>query len=116
MKQAHAKIFEHLDEFEERAKKRYDKGEYWWELRNCAYYDLFEQPKIIFPNLQNSNKFALDEEGVYLNAPAVFLPSNKKWLLGLLNSKVVSKLLSINSSSIYSRSKNILSAFSLILC
>ncbi|MEQ8628744.1 TaqI-like C-terminal specificity domain-containing protein [Ekhidna sp.] len=89
MKQAHAKIFEHLDEFEERAKKRYDKGEYWWELRNCAYYDLFEQPKIIFPNLQNSNKFALDEEGVYLNAPAVFLPSNKKWLLGLLNSKVV---------------------------
>lgn len=58
------------------------------ELRNCAYYDLFRQPKIIFPNLQNSNKFAFDESGSYLNAPSVFLPTNDKYLLGILNSKL----------------------------
>jgi len=82
------KIFNHLLHFEEMAKKRFDKGEFWWELRNCAYYSLFGQPKIIFPNLQNSNKFAFDDSGSYLNAPSVFLPTKDKHLLGILNSKL----------------------------
>jgi len=82
-------IMEHLLPFEKKAKKRYDQGEFWWELRNCAYYDLFDKPKIIFPNLQNSNKFCLDERGVYINAPAVFLPSASKTLLCVLNSTIV---------------------------
>lgn len=89
MNEIYPEIFKHLEPFIEKAKKRYDKGEFWWELRNCAYYDLFEKPKIIFPNLQNTNKFAYDEEGIYLNAPAVFLPSNDKAILAVLNSKVV---------------------------
>jgi hypothetical protein len=89
MKDVYPEIFNHLEPFKEKAKKRFDKGEFWWELRNCAYYNLFEKPKIIFPNLQNTNKFAFDESGVYLNAPAVFLPSNDKALLAVLNSKVV---------------------------
>ena len=89
MKVGYPEIFSHLEPFREKAKKRFDKGEFWWELRNCAYYDLFDKPKIIFPNLQNTNKFAFDDTGVYLNAPAVFLPSNDKTLLAVLNSKVV---------------------------
>ncbi|WP_339924338.1 TaqI-like C-terminal specificity domain-containing protein [uncultured Cyclobacterium sp.] len=75
--------------FEVSAKKRYDQGEFWWELRNCAYYNLFEEPKIIFPNLQNSNKFSFDDKSIYVNAPAVFLPNDRKTLLCILNSKVV---------------------------
>jgi hypothetical protein len=86
---AHPAIFKILTPFIDRAKKRYDQGDYWWELRNCAYYDLFEKPKIIFPNLQNSNKFCLDTQGAYVNAPAVFLPSDNRTLLCVLNSKVV---------------------------
>lgn len=82
-------IIKHLKTFIEDAKKRYDKGEFWWELRNCAYYDLFEKPKIVFPNLQNSNKFSIDDTGAYINAPAVFLPINDKCLLAILNSSVV---------------------------
>ena len=89
MQEEHPEIFKHLLPFENAAKKRFDKGDYWWELRNCAYYDLFSKPKIIFPNLQNSNKFAFNENGIYLNAPAVFLPTNDKYLLAILNSKVV---------------------------
>lgn len=89
MKKQHKGVMSHLLKYEEKAKKRYDKGEYWWELRNCAYYDLFEKPKIVFPNLQNSNKFSLDEKGRYINAPAVILPSGDKALLAILNSKVV---------------------------
>jgi hypothetical protein len=84
-------IFYHLLKFKKKAKERHDKGEYWWELRNCAYYDLFTQPKIIFPNLQSSNKFCFDESGTYLNAPAVFLPISvkEKYLIGILNSQVI---------------------------
>lgn len=82
-------IFEHLKEYKEKAQIRYDQGDCWWELRKCAYYELFEKPKIIFPNLQNNNKFSFDESGTYLNAPAVFLPTEDKALLGILNSKVV---------------------------
>lgn len=89
MNEKYPSIMEHLLPFAEQAKKRFDKGDFWWELRNCAYYELFAKPKIIFPNLQSTNKFAFDNTGVYLNAPAVFLPTNDTYLLAILNSKVV---------------------------
>jgi adenine-specific DNA-methyltransferase len=91
MRKQYPSIFYHLLKFKTKAKERHDKGQYWWELRNCAYYDLFTQPKIIFPNLQSSNKFCFDESGTYLNAPAVFLPISvkEKYLLGILNSQVI---------------------------
>jgi adenine-specific DNA-methyltransferase len=82
-------IFSHLLPFEERAVTRLDKGEFWWELRNCAYYNLFQKPKIIFPNLQNTNKFSFDTTGAWINAPAVFLPTSDKYLLAILNSKLI---------------------------
>ena len=81
--------FEILLPFEDKARKRFDQGDFWWELRNCAYYDLFEKPKIMFPNLQNRNKFCFDEAGTFVNAPAVFIPTNSKALLAILNSNLV---------------------------
>ncbi|RLD57743.1 MAG: hypothetical protein DRJ01_13510 [Bacteroidetes bacterium] len=81
-------LINHILPLKERAKKRYDKGDFFWELRNCAYYDLFEKPKIVFPNLQNKNKFSFDETGAYINAPAVILPTSDKFLLAILNSKL----------------------------
>ncbi|WP_075349364.1 Eco57I restriction-modification methylase domain-containing protein [Algoriphagus marinus] len=89
MKSDFSEIMEILLPNQEAAKKRYDKGDFWWELRNCAYYGLFNEPKIIFPNLQNANKFSFDDQSVYVNAPAVFIPSDRKTLLCILNSKVV---------------------------
>lgn len=82
-------IFEHLIKFETSAATRADQGNFWWELRSCAYYNLFSSPKIIFPNLQNTNKFCFDDGGVYLNAPAVFLPVPDLTLLAILNSKLI---------------------------
>ena len=83
------KLMEILLPFEGRAKKRYDKGDYWWELRNCAYYDLFEKSKIVFPNLQNWNKFSFEDNNTHIIAPAVFLPTDDKSLLAILNSKLI---------------------------
>ncbi|HET7117645.1 MAG TPA: DNA methyltransferase, partial [Hanamia sp.] len=87
----------HLLSFKDKAKARYDQGDYWWELRNCAYYDLFKHPKIVFPNLQNANKFSLDEKGIFINAPAVLVSishldnsiNQGRFLLAILNSKLV---------------------------
>lgn len=39
-------LAEWLLPFEIKGKKRGDKGEFWWELRACAYYDEFDKPKI----------------------------------------------------------------------
>ncbi len=89
LKNDYPDLINHILTFEERAKKRYDKGEFYWELRNCAYYSLFEVPKIVFPNLQNSNKFAYDKTGAYINAPAVILPTEDEFLTAILNSKLV---------------------------
>jgi len=89
LKNEFPELMNHILPFEERARKRFDQGDFFWELRNCAYYDLFEKPKIVFPNLQNTNKFAYDETGAFINAPAVILPTNDKFLTAILNSKLV---------------------------
>lgn len=72
---------------------RDDKGDYWWELRKCAYYDEFNKSKIIWGNLATRASFAYTNEPVYLSAPAVFIPTDEKWLLSLLNSKVTTYFL-----------------------
>lgn len=82
-------IKDYLLSFEPQLSKRYDKGNTPFNLRNCAYQPLFYQPKIIWGNLQNSNKFSLDERGTIISAPACMLPTDKKALLGVLNSKLV---------------------------
>ena len=62
----------------------------WFEIQDSVdYFMNFEKPKIVFPNLQNSNKFAYDETGTYINAPAVILPTLDKFLVSILNSKLV---------------------------
>jgi hypothetical protein len=84
----YSEIANHIRQHEEKASKRYDKGDFWWELRACGYYDLFESPKIIWPNLQSENKFAFDTSGFYINAPSVILPTESKSLLCIVNSKL----------------------------
>ena len=66
-------------------------GKYkWFEIQDSVdYYELFDNPKITWTNLQNKNKFSFDNKDRYINAPAVILPTNDKALLAILNSKIV---------------------------
>ncbi|GAA4506579.1 TaqI-like C-terminal specificity domain-containing protein [Hymenobacter ginsengisoli] len=82
-------IAEHLLPFEKAASARSDMGNYWWELRSCDYYDDYERPKIIFPDIASRNQFTIDRNGFYLDMTAFFIPLEDKYLLGILNSKVV---------------------------
>ncbi len=82
-------IKQYLDSFEPKLSNRYDKGSTPYNLRNCAYQSLFYETKIIWGNLQNSNKFGWDDKGTIISAPACMLPVNNKALLAVLNSKIV---------------------------
>ena len=79
-------IVKHLEPFADKAKLRSDKGDYWWELRACDYYDEFRKPKIIYPEIFIAPKFTLDETALYTNNKLFFIPRNDLYLLGILNS------------------------------
>ena len=91
-------IFAHLQRYQEQLEKRWDKGNHWWELRACDYYEAFEKPKIIWPVIANSNKFALIEAGYYSNDKTFFIPTNDLYLLAILNSSAIFWLLSVQLS------------------
>ncbi|EIJ42175.1 type I restriction-modification system methyltransferase subunit [Beggiatoa alba B18LD] len=80
-------IAQWLEPFAESAQKRTDKGEFWWELRACAYYEEFEKPKIIWADIACENKFFLTQENYYLANTAYMLPCKDYFLLAWLNSK-----------------------------
>ncbi len=81
-------LSEHLKSFSEAAKKRQDKGDYWWELRPCDYYDVLDAPKIIYPDIAKYPRFFLDTTGLYVANTAYCLGLNDYYLLGILNSKL----------------------------
>jgi adenine-specific DNA-methyltransferase len=81
-------IAAHLAPFCEEAKKRYDKGEFWWELRPCDYYPEFEKTKIIYPNICKRPEFIFDDQFLYTNQKCFIIPLDDKYLLGILNSSI----------------------------
>ncbi|WP_051119573.1 class I SAM-dependent DNA methyltransferase [Gillisia sp. CAL575] len=81
-------IMQHLEKFEDKAKKRSDKGKFWWELRACDYYEEFEKNKLVWPETSQDNQFCLVPSGFYLNKTCFFTPMFDSGLMGVLNSSV----------------------------
>ena len=79
-------VFNYLQQFEEQLRDREDQGEHWWELRICTYYDDFEKPKIVYPDIGMSCRFCFDESGLFLTNNAYLIPVSDLYLLALLNS------------------------------
>lgn len=100
LKSNYPSIYSHLKQYEEKAKKRYDQGDYWWELRACDYYSEFEKEKIFFAEISTEGQFNLDEDGKYCDTTGYILGVNSKYVLGILNSKLVTFFFSFVSSSI----------------
>ncbi|KAB8314632.1 N-6 DNA methylase [Tolypothrix campylonemoides VB511288] len=93
-------IFNHLNQWKNELEKRSDQGEYWWQLRACAYYDEFDKPKIIFPDIAQEPRFVLDTQKVYLNDTTFMIPIHDLYLLGVLNSSSVKNFYSEISPTI----------------
>jgi len=87
-KENYPAIANHLLLFAQAAEKRYDKGEHWWELRACDYYDEFEKPKIIVPAIVRAASYAYDRTGIYSNDKTSIIPTDDLYPLGILCSKV----------------------------
>ena len=87
-KQTYPAIHDHLSQWEDKLRKRDDQGKFWWELRSCKYYEAFEQPKIIYPNITKTNIFAFDATGILTNQKCFIIPTDDLYLLAVLNSKI----------------------------
>ena len=82
-------LFNHLSEFLPNVEARYDQGDHWSNLRNCAYLEDFEKPKIIWGEIADKPKFAYDDSNFYAEATTFLMTGEKlKFLLAILNSNV----------------------------
>ncbi|MDP2154724.1 MAG: TaqI-like C-terminal specificity domain-containing protein, partial [Sulfuricella sp.] len=91
-------IQDHLGQWKEDLTPKKDKsakrgrkpGRYeWYEIQDdVAYYEVFDTPKIIFPDICKAPRFTLDRSGVYLANTAYCLGTDDLYLLGILNSRL----------------------------
>jgi len=82
-------IKEHLDSYYNKLEKRGDKGATPYNLRNCAYLDKFKKTKIIYPDISDKLTFTFDNQGYYFNNTVYFIDTDSKYMLSILNSKIV---------------------------
>jgi hypothetical protein len=63
----------------------------WYEIQDAIdYYNEFEKPKIVLPDISLRGNFALDnEEGTYCVNTAYIISSAEQYLLGILNSSLI---------------------------
>jgi predicted type IV restriction endonuclease len=61
----------------------------WYEIQDdVAYWQVFDQPKLIFPDIAKNPRFMLDTGGHYLTNTAYCLGTDDRYLLGILNSRL----------------------------
>jgi hypothetical protein len=82
-------VLEHLRPFKQQLQKRATK-QAWYELQQpqLAYREIMERPKIVFPDIATTCRFAVDTDGRFGANTVYFLPLADPILLGLLNSRV----------------------------
>lgn len=93
-------IYNHLEKFRETLIKRDAQGKFFWELRSCRYWQEFSQPKIIYPDIYEHQRFTIDTTNFYAGNTCYFIPAKEPWLCGLLNSQVVEWLYSQISNKV----------------
>jgi hypothetical protein len=87
--QAYPALHQHLKAFEPELRQCQNQGRFWWELRSCNYLGTLERPKIVVQQILYHSVFALDTERYWVNAKVYFLPTDDRYLLALLNSRIM---------------------------
>ena len=79
----------HLDLYWDKISKRADKGDTPYNLRNCAYLEDFNKPKIMYPNMTKFLPFYYDKKGFYQNDKSFMITGkNIAFLAAFLNSSL----------------------------
>lgn len=100
-------IYKHLNSFDQKIKSRSDQGENWYNLRACNYYNLFEKPKLIYPETTvRRSEFYYDLDGFYIDKTCfMIVGKNLLYLNAILCSSLMewyleTELRSLGKSSI----------------
>lgn len=87
-------IKEHLNKFLEKLKKRQDKGDTPYNLRNCVYMDEFSKPKIIYREISTNMDACFVQQEYFVNNKCYIITGEHLlYLLGYLNSNLFNKIL-----------------------
>jgi hypothetical protein len=78
-----------LKPFELAARKRSDQGEFWWELRACAYYDKFDTPKLVYVDMSDKPNFCIDTHRAVMANTGYFVANADYFLLALMVSRPI---------------------------
>jgi hypothetical protein len=82
-------VKKYLDQYYPELKKRVDKGETPYNLRNCAYMDAFSKQKIIYPEITKFLNFYQDNNSFFVNNKCFILTGKYIWFLtAFLNSSL----------------------------
>ena len=87
-KKTYPALHAHMSQYREQLTNRQDQGEYWWELRACAYWDAFDRPKVMYQDIAWNPRYCLDTEGLMSNNTVYFLPTGEVWAVAALNSPI----------------------------
>jgi len=80
---------------------RDDKGDYWWELRDCSYYNEFNKNKIIWPEIGLNGSFTYDNKQFYTSKTGYIMTGeNLIYILAILNSKLFDFYFNLISSNL----------------
>ncbi|MYE27070.1 MAG: N-6 DNA methylase [Chloroflexi bacterium] len=72
----------------------------WFEIQDTVdYWRKFEQPKIILPDISLRGNFTYDADDAFCANTAYIIPVDDKYLLGVLNSKLITFIYSSISST-----------------
>ncbi|MCF6153250.1 TaqI-like C-terminal specificity domain-containing protein [uncultured Candidatus Kuenenia sp.] len=94
MKKDYPAIWEYLNGInkimEGQVEKRYDQGDHWSNLRNCAYFNEIGKEKIFYAEIVFDSAFHYDTNSFYPEATTFIVTGERlKYLTALLNSKLL---------------------------
>jgi adenine-specific DNA-methyltransferase len=62
----------------------------WYEIQDTvAYYEAFEKPKIVYPDIAKESRFVMSPDTMYFGNTCYFIPTDDMALLAILNSKAI---------------------------
>ena len=82
-------VHRHMQAHEKRLRGRADQGVFWWELRSCDYYDVFDGSNIVHTDIMWRPEFAFAEGSYWLVNTAYAWPTEDPYLLGVVNSPLL---------------------------
>ncbi len=88
-KQTYPALQEHFGRYRTELAGRKNKVHFWWELSGSSQWEAYEQPKIMYQEIQFHPCYMLDRERMLANNKVFFIPNGDLYLLGVMNSPLM---------------------------